>query len=589
MEIFIRIEEFLSSNKKFTTLFSLFILVQLILINSSSELFRSVFRENQTAITVRYLINGESSLLNYYVPVFGFPWGLPMEFRLYQWLVAIFCFGNENNILFVGQLLSLIFFGVSIVLVRKLIPHESIKKLILIILISPIYFVFSSAFLIESLALFFSISAIYIILRSDFNQENSTGLFFAIFLGTLAALVKITTWISFVIFIDIYFLYRVYAIKKDINNYIYQKWFYLFLNLIPIISIYYWVKFSDIKKSENILSSALTSKNLSSWNFGSIEQKLDYQVWIQILLKESVLSLGVLGPFIFIAIIITLLVKFYKKEFTKELLVIFLLLICFISTPIIFTNLHLRHDYYGFANSIFFITAALFWLVYIKKITNGKIYQIGFSFLVFLILATTLIFTASKLLVVFPENNAIVDLTRDIKYETNNGLITIGYDWSSELPYKLKRKSLMFTSSQYDEQSFQKILESNKNINWDVLLVKGLDSQKTIEEIVNFYKLRDFNKTWLSPNSYMLIKEKNNLNSYYLNLVRNICASDDIKKLANKNNSIINYAYIKKEENYYSGFGFKYQDDLLIISNDKFRIFRFRNFYPLPIFNCMKD
>ena len=146
--------------------------------------------------------------------------------------------------------------------------------------------------------------------------------------------------------------------------------------------------------------------------------------------------------------------------------------------------------------------------VRLLKIINVKIYQIGIKFLVCLILTTTLIFTVSKLLVVFPENYAIVELTRNIKYETNNGLITIGYDWSSELPYKLKRKSLMFTSSQYEEKSFQKILESNKNINWDVILIKGLDSEKSIEKIVNFYKLRDLYKTWLSPNSYILTLKK---------------------------------------------------------------------------------
>ena len=46
------------------------------------------FRQTQTAISTYYLLQG-SPWLAYETTVLGFPWSIPMEFPLYQWLVAL--------------------------------------------------------------------------------------------------------------------------------------------------------------------------------------------------------------------------------------------------------------------------------------------------------------------------------------------------------------------------------------------------------------------------------------------------------------------------------------------------------------------
>lgn len=44
------------------------------------------FRQTQTAISVLWMIK-EGHYLNYQTPVLGFPWSIPFEFPLYQWMV----------------------------------------------------------------------------------------------------------------------------------------------------------------------------------------------------------------------------------------------------------------------------------------------------------------------------------------------------------------------------------------------------------------------------------------------------------------------------------------------------------------------
>src|SRR5258708_3048765 len=45
------------------------------------------FRQSQTAVTINALANG-SPFLRYETPVLGYPWSIPFEFPLYQWLTA---------------------------------------------------------------------------------------------------------------------------------------------------------------------------------------------------------------------------------------------------------------------------------------------------------------------------------------------------------------------------------------------------------------------------------------------------------------------------------------------------------------------
>ena len=46
------------------------------------------FRQAQTAISAYWIAKG-GPLFAYQTPVFGYPWSIPFEFPLYQWLVAL--------------------------------------------------------------------------------------------------------------------------------------------------------------------------------------------------------------------------------------------------------------------------------------------------------------------------------------------------------------------------------------------------------------------------------------------------------------------------------------------------------------------
>src|SRR5262249_12586239 len=45
------------------------------------------FRQTQTAMSTYYMLHG-GPLFAYETPLFGYPWAIPIEFPLYQWIVA---------------------------------------------------------------------------------------------------------------------------------------------------------------------------------------------------------------------------------------------------------------------------------------------------------------------------------------------------------------------------------------------------------------------------------------------------------------------------------------------------------------------
>src|SRR5690348_16272333 len=68
------------------------------------------FRQTQTAIASYWLMHGGGHGERYLTPLFGYPWTLPMEFPLFQELVAFVCAHTGLPLDFTGRLLSLIFF-----------------------------------------------------------------------------------------------------------------------------------------------------------------------------------------------------------------------------------------------------------------------------------------------------------------------------------------------------------------------------------------------------------------------------------------------------------------------------------------------
>src|SRR5205823_12887785 len=112
---------------------------------------------------------------------------------------------------------------------------------------------------------------------------------------------------------------------------------------------------SDDVKAQNIVSDGhLTSAALQEWNFGTFRQRFLGSTWTR-MFSVTIPELSG-NPLI-------LLLPCLGLYFARSRLAPFLISIgAFLSAFLIFTNLHVIHDYYAYANGVFLI-AAFSWCI----------------------------------------------------------------------------------------------------------------------------------------------------------------------------------------------------------------------------------
>ena len=185
---------------------------------------------------------------------------------------------------------------------------------------------------------------------------------------------------------------------------------------------------------ENVLSSFLASKNLDAWNFGTLTQKTNIQNWKQLFnrsIPEAIGAYWVLG-FLLVA---------GCFQTGKRLALLVGLLILYLTPMAIFTNLHLVHSYYQYANS--------FWLVLSLAFTVAETSKCVPRILTYV---AVLAITAAQLHTYFKKYYPATRLqTADAleigKYisansDKNQSILVIGDDWSPEVAFHSGRRAV---------------------------------------------------------------------------------------------------------------------------------------------------
>lgn len=129
---------------------------------------------------------------------------------------------------------------------------------------------------------------------------------------------------------------------------------------------------------------------------------------------------------------------------------------------LIFTNLHIVHNYYQISNSIFLSIAVGISVIYLcdRFLKNRFIY--GLVLMSFV--SSNLIFfysdyNGSKSRKISAENNRTIALSDFIKSHTlkDRPIVIYGYDWSSELAFYSERKSLTLPLEKWDIEAIENI------------------------------------------------------------------------------------------------------------------------------------
>ncbi|MBI3315674.1 MAG: glycosyltransferase family 39 protein [Candidatus Omnitrophica bacterium] len=395
------------------------------------------YRQTQTAITSYYFLT-EGFRMDYPVPVSGKPWTKPMEFPLYQGLVAAFSGLTGYPLDPSGRAVSLLFFYLSLpavyFLLKQFIKNAGHRFAALsLFAASPFYLFWSRTFMIESLALCLSVYYLAGVVKTAAKPSLIIALL-ASAAGALSGLVKITTFLIFLPPAAALYL----RFERNAGR---LRDFFL-LAAVPLALNAGWIAFADSQKLLNPLTSHATSLGLIQWNFGTWAQRLSPDTWTDFLRHSSRIFWDSPKDIFFIGFALALLLAGrYIRSYGKEIL---FGLLFFLAPNLVLTNLFSWHKYYVYANGFFLIFAV--GLVITAVLENHEAPR----WLKILLLPLLLTSMASAYFSYYyplqkknhREYNALVKTIRSQSREEDI-LLGYGFHGNPILPYYSQRRALM--------------------------------------------------------------------------------------------------------------------------------------------------
>jgi hypothetical protein len=399
------------------------------------------FRQTQTAITAYWLWKG-GPWFAYETPVLGQPWTIPFEFPLYQYLVASLRLAGVP-IDVGGRLVTFGFYLGCLwplwLLFRALkFGRTAYLVVSILFLASPIYVYWGRTVMIESCALFFGLLWLALLACFLANPRRSL-LLWTIFAGIGGALAKSTTFPAFLVLGGLLVLQQLF---RDGLSAPHRRPLILSILAVafPLIIGYMWVRYTDAAKVQSPFGALLTSghlEELANWTFGTSAQRTSSQFWLDVVLMRAVPEiLGYGFP-------VALAVAGAALASRRLLMPMLAAMIAFFVPFAVFTNLHLHHSYYQNANALFVLAAV--------GLGVTSIVEAGHR-----LLATGIVVFLVSLQLVFFWRHEAYYLTNDYSNDArlqialqarrlsppDGGLIVLGNDWSSEIPYYAERRSV---------------------------------------------------------------------------------------------------------------------------------------------------
>jgi hypothetical protein len=406
------------------------------------------FRQTQTAISIFYLIK-DGLTLDYITPVIGQAYTIPFEFPIFHFIVGILGKYSGISLDILGRLASLIFAIGALIANDLLLKEIGIDRrarlfCFLLIVCAPVFLFWSGTFMIESAALFFSITALLFVAKYARNPRN-LYLCLWFFFVLLSLLQKVTTALLPYFLGCAAILYTQFNLvnkKCPLIFWIAKPLAFLVLLALPLMMAYEWIIYTDILKSSNpIALFKLTSSALGSWNYGTFAQRFIYSFWISNLYMRAIAPSMFLG-FGFIAIVLCFLDRLIGQQL-KIILAVFMGL--YLIPQITFTNLFIVHNYYHYAVFIYLCNAV--GIAYAYANFGHYFKKLPYYFLTATCVCSLIFFMREYRHAKFSridDSYPTLAIAREIKNQTSSGdvFVLFGYDWSSEVAYYAQRKSL---------------------------------------------------------------------------------------------------------------------------------------------------
>ncbi|MDX2226609.1 MAG: hypothetical protein SFY92_05945 [Verrucomicrobiae bacterium] len=407
------------------------------------------FRQTQTALTAYWFAREGVTLPAYPLPVFGSPWTAPMEFPLFQMIMAgVHLMGVPLDM--AGRGCAVFFYVASVAMMLWLIRRLGVGPLACVAFVgfatfSPYGIVWSRACLIDYCSVFFSL--VYLALALMGREKGwSVGLVLAVILaGGMAGLVKVTTlpvyWAGVVVLAGDH-LGEIW--KKHGNKWSGRDWGqlagWILALLVPVLLAMIWTHLADEVKRGAEPTRHLASSALKEWNFGTLQQRLNPFEWHRIFNNISHWVLPWFWPLMLVGLVAL------RGQTRLSGLVQGSLVLGALGTVCLFFNLHFVHEYYLISISlILWLLAALG----LEKMALFIRHPRGRWWLVAVVLTVLAIDSSRSKFVSdaceFPYRSPVLTVAKAVREHLPAGqeIVILGHGWDPSLPYYLERKALM--------------------------------------------------------------------------------------------------------------------------------------------------
>lgn len=467
------------------------------------------FRQTQNAISSYYSVKEHASVIHNIMPVLGRPWDLPTEFPLFQYLAGCLHWVSGVSLDACGRLISVVFWLASVAmcvpLLRVLdVAREDLWIPLVLLLSSPLYLFWGATYMMETMALFLSLVALYsmmrcsthIAARSDESPPLAIlrdGRFWLWFMagsvsGTLAALQKASTW---VIAFGVGVLFIAWAGRRL------RPWRLALrsLWLVPMFGVPYlvargWFEYGDRLKVQNPFVRDMfvfSNEKFRSWNYGTFDQKINPQTWSVIAahMREGVFVS--IPPFNHLALLVVLVVGLVLAA--KRRLQIAFLFIGFAVGPLVFTNVYYVHNYYASATAVWILLALGLAVVGIAERQSPKRWPRPMALIVTLVVACAGFGTWATgffpILRSFPTHSQLrAAWTEPVQriIPSPRTLLVLGSDWNPISLYYAERKGIAWPDDMLDEFPGPRFTEAMSLLRPDESLGAVLFNEQLVTE-----------------------------------------------------------------------------------------------------------
>jgi 4-amino-4-deoxy-L-arabinose transferase-like glycosyltransferase len=312
------------------------------------------FRQAQTALTI-WALQEDGWSLDYPTPVLGAPWSVPLEFPLYQGLVAGLSKLGGWAIEPTGRAVALALFYLTLPAFWLWLTDWGLSRrhrliALAFLLSGPLYVAYSRAVLIESTAL--GAGVWFLVGLQRFVATGRTGWWvLAAVAGALAATVKSTTFAVIAVPAVAWVLAvgtgRITVRPSGWSRAIGRA---ALAAALPVAAGLAWVVYTDAVKAQNAYADFLQSARLSQWSIGPLGDRFHGEFWGTIL-RTTMRSVA--GPALLLLALAALPWALRRDRWLPALGVA-----AFLAGPLVFATLYAKHDYYFYATGAFLLLAA---------------------------------------------------------------------------------------------------------------------------------------------------------------------------------------------------------------------------------------